>query len=886
MDVMGILRMARWSEQVQPSLAAIRGLSGKGEFARHLAGFLCAAGRHHYFLEFGTYNCDQSSGEPPFAGSQVEYNANYAKALGDPGPTEVHSAAVRLEGEGQVVVRETVKDCGCLVGDGLTAEGRPAPPAPSALQGTCMQFDHDCAQCQNATDHRCDGCPDGKANSKCPWCGQPCAYISDTPPESGGHRCLPRRGVGYPNSWINESNICKGSCSGPCADRPAPPPPANDYEKAPSTNTTELWLGTTDLRPSAGMVHNLTEGTAVCECVLTRKFASGTRSYYNATSWRVGSDATGSVASSSASCVLWADNSTLETAGGCTEARAFLATKSDDYDGLAPAVYWVSRPVYSGETLVVAGAGFASSAANSTRFCRDANCSTVVANTLRLPSSWASSLHISVPDACVREPPCKLAVGHEPALVVDVNGPEVTWSPNRTVAGGYLRVFGRSLGWAGGRCISGARLPGPALSTILKLGGIAVPAGKANCYEAAFQMPANLSGRFDAVVTTEWGSSATFVVDISDADAAFTHIVDVDREHGGSLQAALAAASRMPSGRIQVRLTRDKEYEQHVGLTVPSNTFIVGSTGTVLAFVFAPSHAPSNASAPPKRCTGLVPVTDEAFCPAAITGVGSGWGLDTVSIIVRQWPTGAAAIEVPKSSSSVRLLKLNVSLMNSENINAIRVLGDNVEVGWSSISLLQGSCTGGAVITHGASEFWLHDSSVVWNCGGWGCLDVSDRFILERNVFSFTDVGSNVSQIPGGAFPAWDLAARPGAKFASIARNHWQRPPRSGVDDPNHRDWQQGSETLTSDAPFNEFAHGFLLPPTGDKDTTTIQVKWSWIHGRPIVSGTALVVIAGPGVGQIRDVRGYNASSNAVSLDRPLATRDSSGKFAMAGSIV
>ena len=85
-------------------------------------------------------------------------------------------------------------------------------------------------------------------------------------------------------------------------------------------NTTELWLGTTDLRPAYGMVANLSAGVDRCECVLTRRFASGTTAYYNATSWR----AFGSIFSSSASCVLWSDNSTLENAGGRAEARAFL----------------------------------------------------------------------------------------------------------------------------------------------------------------------------------------------------------------------------------------------------------------------------------------------------------------------------------------------------------------------------------------------------------------------------------------------------------------------------------------------------------------------------------------------------------------------------------
>jgi hypothetical protein len=184
---------------------------------------------------------------------------------------------------------------------------------------------------QVAKDHRCSGCPDGKATKKCPWCGQPCVFLASPPPaKSGGHNCLPRNGTGYPDPWITSTNICTDCAAKKCSPTPAPPPAVDPYVSAPSTNTTSLWLGTTDLRPAAGLVHDLTAGTSVCECVLTRKFASGTIAYYNATSWKLGEHESGGavVASSTASCVLWSDNSTLETAGGCTEARAFLDSGS------------------------------------------------------------------------------------------------------------------------------------------------------------------------------------------------------------------------------------------------------------------------------------------------------------------------------------------------------------------------------------------------------------------------------------------------------------------------------------------------------------------------------------------------------------------------------
>lgn len=277
------------------------------------------------------YSCDDSNGKPPFTGSQLEYNSAYAKPLGEPQRAELHSVAVRhVDGESDV--REEVSACGCLVGDGMTAEGKPAPsagPTADPLAGSCMEFDHSCEKCQGAIDQRCNGCPDGKAAKNCPWCGQSCVFLSDAPPESGGHHCLPHNN----GAWINASNTCTKNCTapgpggGPCIVPPAPPPPRNPYVEAPSANTTSLWLGTTDLRPAAGLVYDLTAGTSICECVLSRRFASGARAYYNATTWKLNeSEGDGAkVKSSSASCVLWADNTTLDNDGGCAEARAFFA---------------------------------------------------------------------------------------------------------------------------------------------------------------------------------------------------------------------------------------------------------------------------------------------------------------------------------------------------------------------------------------------------------------------------------------------------------------------------------------------------------------------------------------------------------------------------------
>ena len=295
-----------------------------------------AAGRDHYFLEYGTYSCDDSNGKPPFAGSQLENRPEYAKPLGEPEPTQLISSFVTREqllpththtsSEEEVVVgeviREAVPQCECLVGNTLTTEGAAAAPPPDKYAGSCMEWDHSCEQCQAGVDRRCSG-------GGGPWCNSPCVFLSEPVCSMGEcNQCQPLAWVNKscPGKLCGNATACKnGTCAGSCAVNRPPPLPA---PTSPSANTTSLWLGTTDLRPPAGTVANLTEGASRCECVFKRKFASGTQAYYNATTWRVGGSAgavDAVVVSSSASCVLWSDNSSLDSAGGCAELRALAA---------------------------------------------------------------------------------------------------------------------------------------------------------------------------------------------------------------------------------------------------------------------------------------------------------------------------------------------------------------------------------------------------------------------------------------------------------------------------------------------------------------------------------------------------------------------------------
>ena len=277
-------------------------------------------------------SCDDSNGKPPFAGSQLEQRAEYAKALGEPELTQLHSFAVTGDAHGSAEGerRVAMPSCECLVGDDMTAEGAVPPPASDKYKGTCMEWDGSCVECQRGIDRRCAG-------GGGPWCNSPCVFLSESICSGGQcHQCQPLSWVkeSCPGKFCGNATACKnGTCAGTCNVEVPPPPP---LPVAPSVNTTSLWLGTTDLRPAAGRVSNLTTGVNRCECVFTRHFASGTRAFYNATTWRTGSEASGAVASSSASCVFWSDNTTLDSAGGCAEARAVKWHKSDDEDGGVP----------------------------------------------------------------------------------------------------------------------------------------------------------------------------------------------------------------------------------------------------------------------------------------------------------------------------------------------------------------------------------------------------------------------------------------------------------------------------------------------------------------------------------------------------------------------
>jgi hypothetical protein len=77
--------------------------------------------------------------------------------------------------------------------------------------------------------------------------------------------------------------------------------------------------------------------------------------------------------------------------------------------------------------------------------------------------------------------------------------------------GGTLRVFGRSLVWdvdENQTVCRSATARGPAPTTVLRLGGHAIPAHAATCFEASFDLQGVGAGQYSsATLSTVWGQA-------------------------------------------------------------------------------------------------------------------------------------------------------------------------------------------------------------------------------------------------------------------------------------------------------------------------------------------------------------------------------------------
>ena len=163
-----------------------------------------------------------------------------------------------------------------------------------------------------------------------------CRYLSK--PVEGGHRCQPASWwqgskSNYPNTTCSGNSTGCGKCA------------HSDYRANPSAKSGSVYPPSApspasggDGRAPTGGIVRLNDDALACECELSRVFASGTKAYYNATSWRISgcvadtrdcghAEACNCIGVSVASCVLWSDGTTTETSG-CELANGTLANCS------------------------------------------------------------------------------------------------------------------------------------------------------------------------------------------------------------------------------------------------------------------------------------------------------------------------------------------------------------------------------------------------------------------------------------------------------------------------------------------------------------------------------------------------------------------------------
>ncbi len=567
---------------------------------------------------------------------------------------------------------------------------------------------------------------------------------------------------------------------------------------------------------------------------------------------------------------------------------------------LPPSVYWVSKPVLPGETLLVAGAGLSGAIAT---FCVDPACQQTVPNGANA-SAWDRSVQATLPVECSSG--CYLRiVGSGGATSVQVNAPDVAWSP-AAEQGGLLRVFGRSLAWDTGTCVNSARPPKAVPTTKLKILGsgqdAAVPAASATCYEASFRLPQEIGPGLHAfAVLTSWGISENFTVLITTARAFPTTIIDVENDHSGNLTDAVQAARKLSGTRpIHIQLG-SKNYSLTASIAMPNNTAVVGSvTGSsVLDFALPldtppACHPSGNPVHPGHRCDNQGVGCDCLI--SAVFGAGSHWGVHNLTLVLTSSPPGAAALWVPPSSSGAKINGLNIQLMQ-DNItnNAIYYQGAQFEFGYNTITQ-RGACWyngpnsgphqwGGtnkaAMIADGARGGWIHHNRIYWNCGGWGILDKSERIILEDNHMQCTEMNNQTDGVieGGSGMPMWDGYRQVQSRFWSVARNNFSRPAMNGAcdnrtsvpgyshvncseEDGAHQNWKQ-RETLTTDG-SGEFGHGFIT----NQDGARVTIRWSALVQPPFESAS-LIVIAGNGLGQRRFISAYDKLTSTLTLDRP-----------------
>ena len=359
-------------------------------------------------------------------------------------------------------------------------------------------------------------------------------------------------------------------------------------------------------------------------------------------------------------------------------------------------------------------------------------------------------------------------------------------------------------------------------------------------------------------------------------------IFDVDKEFGGNVFNALAAANRSvvagaPAAVVLLGSLRLR-YDLNQTLIIPGNVSVIGMGNTILHF---------NLSVPPVVCDvehcdcyqDSVPCSSAISSPpfiGAVSASGSDWTLRNVTIVVSQAPSPvfyvpAPAIWVHPGASRFSVTGVTVLLQQANMSNALRVeSATDFEIGNNTL-VQAGSCEDAASehhpshtryatvttmwLTHVANG-WVHHNTVLWKCAG-TCMDSGVRMIIEDNVLR-CDSYNGAALCAGGNGIATFSGPNPISKFWSYARNHHARIP----DMRPNRSWYI-HESFTSDGGAGWGAGGVV-----SFDGTLVTLAVNVTNASAVPPGSTILVVDGPGLGQWRRIVATSGTRQIV-LDEP-----------------
>ena len=235
--------------------------------------------------------------------------------------------------------------------------------------------------------------------------------------------------------------------------------------------------------------------------------------------------------------------------------------------------------------------------------------------------SWDKSVKFALPPApgsiAYRFRACRGGGGSSSQAVCSgwrsVNSPDITWaSGDRSAnassvatAGGWLKIYGRSLGFTtGGQCATATvQVPGPASGTTATLStgstSIKLTPSAASCYDASFALPATIApGQYNlSIVNRLSGLAGSVGVTIVDAQPWPSQLFPVHVAapgavgNGSHVLAAVAAAGAAGGGIVQ--LSADTYEMGGASLAMPHNVQLVGMGGDVSVLRWSKTAAAS-----------------------------------------------------------------------------------------------------------------------------------------------------------------------------------------------------------------------------------------------------------------------------------------------------